>query len=158
MGDTHTQKRKTSSYPVNDSIIYAGISFPTPLDDIDKLKAQNKKLTINVFGRQNERAIVYRLSKKPTCVSRIHLMLTGSGEIWHYSFFKRVSALLHDQTKHDVYCLRCLEKFTPEEILRRHEEVCKGKNERPMRADMPKESEKWIDFINFHKQLKRPVN
>lgn len=28
-------------------------------------------------------------------------MLTGSGEIWHYSFLKRVSALLQDQTKHD---------------------------------------------------------
>lgn len=28
-------------------------------------------------------------------------MLTGSGEVWHYSFVKRVSALLRDQTKHD---------------------------------------------------------
>lgn len=34
---------KTSSCPVNDGIDYAGISFPTPLHDIDKLEAQNEK-------------------------------------------------------------------------------------------------------------------
>lgn len=35
--------RNTSSCPVNDGIDYAGISFPTPLHDIDKLEAQNEK-------------------------------------------------------------------------------------------------------------------
>lgn len=33
---------KASSCPISDGIDYAGISFPTPLQDIDKLDAQNE--------------------------------------------------------------------------------------------------------------------
>ena len=35
--------QRPSKYPVNDSINYGGIDFPTPVKQIDKLEAQNKK-------------------------------------------------------------------------------------------------------------------
>jgi len=34
--------KRPSKYPVNDGINYEGIDFPTPVDKIDKLEAQNK--------------------------------------------------------------------------------------------------------------------
>jgi len=42
--------QRPSKYPVNDGINYEGIEFPTPVNQIDKLEAQNKNLAINVFG------------------------------------------------------------------------------------------------------------
>lgn len=39
------------------------------------------------------------------------------------------------------------------QILRTHEEVHKGINDRPMWTDMPKESEKFIYFLNFHEVI-----
>ena len=43
---------------------------------------------------------MYTLSQKPVGLERIHDMLIGSEEVWHYSFSKRLSALLYDETKH----------------------------------------------------------
>ena len=44
------KSNRPSYYPVNNGINYAGIDFPTPVKQIDKLEAQNKNLAINVFG------------------------------------------------------------------------------------------------------------
>ena len=41
--------QRPSKYPVNDGINYEGIDFPTPVNQRDKLEAQNKNLAINVF-------------------------------------------------------------------------------------------------------------
>jgi len=86
-------------YPVNDGINYTGIDFPTPVGQIGKLEAQNSNLAINVFGWENNRVSVYRVSKKEVNVPRISLMLIESGMTQHYCYVKRVSALLFDQTK-----------------------------------------------------------
>ena len=48
------------------------------ISQIDKLKAQNEDLAINVFG-WSDRVIVYRVSKKPKEVNRINRMLIESG-------------------------------------------------------------------------------
>ena len=76
--------QRPSKYPVNDGINYGGIDFPTPVKQIDKLEAQNKKLAINVFGWENNYMIVHRISRKEPNVPRIKLMLIESGEIQHY--------------------------------------------------------------------------
>ena len=101
---------RPSKYPVNDSINYGGIDFPTPVKQIDKLEAQNKKLAINVFGWENNSVIVHRISRKEPNIPRINLMLIESGEIQHYCYVKRESALLFDKAKNNktFYCMMCL--------------------------------------------------
>ena len=47
------KSNRPSYYPVNDGVNYAGIDFPTPVKQIDKLEAQNKNLAITVFGWEN---------------------------------------------------------------------------------------------------------
>ena len=50
-GEKNAQRPRI--YPFNDGIDYTGIDFPTPLKQIDKLKAQNRNLAINDFGWGN---------------------------------------------------------------------------------------------------------
>ena len=71
--------QRPSKYPVNDGINHVGIDFPTPIKQIDKLKAQNPKLAINVFGWENDCVIVHHISKKEENVPWINLMLIESG-------------------------------------------------------------------------------
>ena len=75
--------QRTSKYPVADGINYTGINFPTPVKQIDKLEAQNRNLSINVFGWEKDCVIVHRLSKKESNVPRINLMLIEKGEKQH---------------------------------------------------------------------------
>ena len=75
--------RRTSSYPTEDSLDFTGIHFPTPVSQIDRLEGQNPNLAINVFGWEKESVIVHR------------------HEARHYSWVKRLAALLYDQNRHN---------------------------------------------------------
>ena len=89
---------RTSSYPTEDGLNFAGIDFPRPVSQIDKLERQNPNLAINVFGREKERVIVHRLSEKGSDIPRINLMITKQGENTHYKtdVAKRF-ALMHEE-------------------------------------------------------------
>ena len=93
--------RRTSSYPTEDGLNFAGIDFPTPGSQIDMLERQNTNLAINVFGWENGRVVVYRTSEKGGETPRINLMLIQGDENTHYSLVKRLSALLYDQNRHN---------------------------------------------------------
>ena len=150
---------RPSCYPVNFGIDYSGIVFPTPVKQIDRLKAQNNGLAINVFGWENNCVIVHRISKKEQSVPRINLMLIESGKKQHYCYVKRVSALLCDQSKsHNTkhYCMLCLTGFSREDLLENHKKYCNSLKGRPTRIDMPKEEEKMVAFQNHYKQMKAP--
>ena len=154
-----TQVTRTSSYPTEDGLNFAGIDFPTPVSQIDRLERQNMNLAINVFGWENDRVIVHRISEKGGETPRINLMLIKQGENTHYSFVKRLSALLYDQNRHNEskhFCERCLHGYSRRELLERHKPECKGLLKSPTRTEMPKEGENKMAFQNFHKQMKAP--
>jgi len=76
---------RPSSYPINDSINYEGIVFPTLVKQIDKLEAQNKKLAITLFGYENNNVFPLRLSdrREEKNVKLVNLILIESGEKQH---------------------------------------------------------------------------
>ena len=150
--------QRPSKYPVNDGINYEGIDFPTPVKQIDKLEAQNRNLAINVFGWENNTVIVHRISRKEPVVPRINLMLIEKGEIQHYCYVKRESALLFDKAINNktFYCMMCLTRFTRAEVLENHKKYCNGVNGRPTRIEMPEEGKNTLSFQNHHKQMKMP--
>ncbi|XP_078356312.1 uncharacterized protein LOC144641138 [Oculina patagonica] len=151
--------QRTSKYPFNDGVNYKGIVFPTPVKQIDKLEAQNSNLAINVFGWEDNLVIVHRISRKEKTIPRINLMLIESGEIQHYCFVKKVSALLFDQSKHRTakhFCMMCLTGFTRADLLENHEKYCNGMNGRPTRIEMPEEGKNTLSFQNHHKQMRAP--
>ena len=143
--------QRPSKYPVKDGINYKGIDFPTPVKQIDKLEAQTGNLAINVFGWENNTVIVHRISRKEP-------MLIESGEIQHYCFVKRESALLFDKAINikTFYCMMCLTCFTRAEVLEDHKKYCNGVNGRPTRIEMPEEGKNILAFQNYHKQMKAP--
>ena len=94
--------RRTSSYPTEDGLNFTDIDFPTPISQIGRLERQNPNLAINVFGWENDRVIVHRISEKGGETPRINLMLVKKGENTHYCLVKRLSALLYDQNRHSM--------------------------------------------------------
>ena len=150
---------RTSSYPTEDGLNFAGIDFPTPVSQIGRLERQNPNLAINVFGWENDRVIVHRISEKGGETPRINLMLVKKGENTHYCLVKRLSALLYDQNRHNEskhFCERCLHGYSRRELLERHKPECKGLLKSPTRTEMPKEGENKMAFQNFYKQMKAP--
>ena len=150
--------QRPSKYPVNDGINYGGIDFPTPVKQIDKLEAQNRNLAINVFGWENNCVIVHRISRKEPNVPRINLMLIESGEIQHYCYVKRESALLFDKSINNktFYCMMCLTRFTRADLLENHKKYHNGVNGRQTRIEMLEEGKNTLSFQNHHKQIKMP--
>ena len=150
---------RTSSYPTEDGLNFTGIDFPTPVSQIDRLERQNLNLAINVFGWENGHVVVHRIGEKGGETPRINLMLTKQGENTHYSFVKRLSALLFDQSKNSNskhFCERCLHGYSRRELLERHKPECKGLLKSPTRTETPKEGENKMAFKNFYKQMKAP--
>ena len=150
---------RPSSYPTEDGLNFTGIDFPTPVSQIGRLERQNPNLAINIFGWENDRVIVHRISEKGGETPRINLMLIKQGENTHYSYVKRLSALLYDQNRHNEskhFCERCLRAYSRRELLERHKPECKGLLKSPTRTEMPKEGENKMAFQNFNKQMKSP--
>ena len=149
----------TSSYPLNDGLNFTGIDFPTRVSQIDRLKRQNPGLAINVFGWEKEQVIVHRISEQDGKIPRINLMITKKGDNTHYSYVKKITALLYDQNRHDEskhFCERCLHGYSRKELLERHKSECKGLLKSLARTEMLKEGENKMSFTNFHKQMKVP--
>ena len=117
---------KTSSYPTEDGLNFAGIDFPTPVSQIVKLERQNPNLAINVFGWEKDNVTVPRISEKDGSIPRINLMVTHQGENIHYSYVKRLTALLYDQSKNSNskhVCERCLQGYSKIDLLERQTRV-----------------------------------
>ena len=86
-------------------------------------------------------------------------MITKQGENTHYSWVKRLTALLYDQNRHNEskhFCERCLRGYKMRDLLERHKPECKGLLKSPTRTEMPKEGENKMTFKNYFKQMKAP--
>ena len=130
------------------------------MKQIDRLERQNRKLAITVYGWENGRAVVYRISDKEQeeDVIDIPLMLIESGAKQHYCWVKNESALNFDRSHcHKTYrCRRCATRFTREHVLEEHKKHCKGVNKSPQNKEMPKEGENILKFENHKKMMRVP--
>ena len=114
-------------------------------------------LAINVYGWENNKVIIYRISNQPYDVKRINTLLLEQDEKSHYVLIKNLSRLLNSKNdKQMFYCERCLIGFTRDDLLQSHLVECRGINEQAVRIQMPTENNKSIKFINHKKQLKAP--
>ena len=149
--------QRPSSYPTIDGLNFEGIDFPTLVSQIDKLERQNPNLAINVFGWEKEQVIVHRISEQDGNIPRIKLMITKKGDNTHYTYVKRLMALLYDQSKNSNskhFCERCLHGYSRKDLLERHNPECKGLLKNPIKTEMLKEGEHKMSFRNHYKQMK----
>ena len=86
-------------------------------------------------------------------------MIMKQGDNSHYSWVKRLTALLYDQNRHNEsksFCEQCLHGYQTRDLLERHKPDCKGLLKSPTRTEMPKVGENKMSFTDYHKQMKVP--
>ena len=135
-----------------DTLNWDGITFPTPLSEIDKFERNNTSVSVNVAGFAEKGScrdakyenIVYPLRNSPNIGRENHvalLLFSGDAETKHYCVIKNMSRLLHGQRtkKHAThfYCRNCYTPFTSEKRLAEHDEICR--NNDTVKIEMPKD-------------------
>ena len=153
---TSDHPQRISSYPTDDGLNFDGVESPTLVSQICKVEKLNN-LAINVYGWENNKGIIYRISNQPYDVKRINTLLLEQYEKSHYVLIKNLNRLLNSKNdKQMFYCERCLIGFTRDDLLQSHLVECRGINEQAVRIQMPTLSNKSIKFVNHKKQLKAP--
>ena len=79
---------------------------------MENFERQNPGTAINVFGWDKDEVIVHRLSEQEGNIPRINLMITKQGDNTHYSYVKRLTALLYDQNRHNGASISVSAAFT----------------------------------------------
>lgn len=78
-------------------------------------------------------------------------MITLQGENTHYSYVKRLTALLYNQNRHNeskYFCERCLHGYSRDDLLERHKPECEGQLKRPTKTEFPKHVQNKVSFEN----------
>ena len=132
-----------SSYPTEDGLDLTGISEPTPVKQITKVEKLNN-LAINVYGWEKGTVVIHRISKQPTTIPRINLLLIEKEEKdnvrTHYTWVKSLSRLLYDQNNHrgkTYFCDSCLQPFSRGDLLQEHRINCLGHGASGVRVELP---------------------
>ena len=134
-----------------------GIEYPVSLKDIDKFEKQNPSIFITVFGYEEKSVYPLRNSNNTNREHDIILILIKEEGVNHYCLVKNPSRLLSSQvSKHDgkkYFCKRCLNPFSSQKALDKHEEYCG--NHEAVKINMP-EKGTMLKFKNYHKGEKAP--
>ena len=146
--------------PYENELNMDGVSFPTPLKDIDKIEAQNN-MSINVFGYDTKDKVYPLRISGDTKDQHVNLLLIKevlpNGETnQHYCLIRNFSRLMGKRTNYEhkqYYCYNCLHGFIREDLLKDHRELCSKK--RAQRFDFPKDGET-TKFKNIRNQLNVP--
>ena len=131
-----------------------GVNFPLKMTDIPKVERQNN-VSINVFGFEKD---VFPLHMTSTRADRhVNLLLLSDGKKQHYTWIKRLNALLYDQNNHHerkYVCSYCLHGFSKQELLNDHTPYCQIHG--PQKIELPSEEDKWLRYKDVGQQLKVP--
>ena len=153
---TNNRPERLSSYTKNDGLNFEGIESPTPVSQLSKVETLNN-LAINVYGWENNKVIIHRISNQPPNVKRINTLIIEQDGKTHYVWIKHFNRLLGSGNKKQMFnCERCLIGFTRNDLLEDHLVDCRGVNDRAVRIKMPTENNKFIKFVNHKNQLKAP--
>jgi len=144
---------------------WKGMSFPTPLRDLEKFE-RNNNISINVYGWKSTQAedecfgYPLRITKLQSAEKHINLLLDFKAKnpeghycwIKNFSRFARRSTDGHNGMRH--YCQHCLHGFLSEEKLQHHLSFgCGAVTE--TRPTMPEEGT-YVQFKDWYKQFKVP--
>ena len=90
---TSDNPQRISSYPTDDGLNFDGVKSPILVSQICKVEKLNN-LAINVYGWENNKVIIYRISNQPYDVKRINTLLLEQDEKSHYVLIKNLNRLL----------------------------------------------------------------
>ena len=132
---------------------YQGIEFLVSTKDYTKIEVQNS-INVNVFGYQDKQFHPIFISKQHN-KDVLNLLLITEGEKQHYVLVKDFNRMMYNQQHRKHFCMHCLQWFSTEEILTKHNEnymVING--EQAIR--MPQKGKNTLQFQNPHRQMLVP--
>ena len=119
-------------------------------NDFSKIEVQNN-ICVNVFGYENKLVFPIYISDQ-TFKSSIDLLLLINDDQSHYVYIKDFNTFMFHKTKDKNkkwFCKSCLQYFSSENVLMKHEEDCLSINgQQSINSEKGK-----IEFKNYFKQL-----
>ena len=122
-----------SAHPNRMDEVHAGkynlssLCFPVPLSSIASFATKNN-LSINVYGVEDGKKVIYSLRVTQEVVPGRHVGLLLYGGIQHYSAIRNFSRIISGQirTHHGAAycCKKCLHAYTSQELLNAHADDC----------------------------------
>ena len=147
--------RVTHYQPYEHELNFDNIEFPVSLSKLPKFEKQNS-IAVNVFGFEQGDLFPVYISKE-RFDTHVNLLLYSLGQQRHYCLIRDLNRLLSNQTKHKgkmYYCPHCLHGFVRQDLLDDHQPRC-GQHG-AQRIELPNEENMFLQFKDFHKQLRVP--
>ena len=137
------------------------IEFPSRSKDWRKFEQNNKTIALNILyvpynTKQIKQAYISKHNNERDTQVNLLMITDGTGS-WHYLAVKSISGLLRGITSNhngDFYCLNCLQSYTTEKKLRKHERICKDHDFCDI--IMPDEDNKILKYISGERSLNVP--
>ena len=153
----------TSDHPnrMENYLVHAGeydfssLCFPVPLSSIASFATKNN-LSINAYGVEDEKKVIYPLRVTEAVISDRHvdLLLHERNGVHHYSTIKNfrrlVSGQLNNHGHATYFCKKCLQAYSTKELLEAHSVDCCHVQRTQFLKD-PR-----CRFANVQKQLSTP--
>ena len=153
--ENNPQRIKKTDKAFMPQLNYEGIEFPVSVKHYNKVETQNN-ININVFGYENKQTYPIYVSKEQF-ENVMNLLLISDDEKSHYVNIKDFNRFMHHKTKSHQrkhFCMHCLQCFSSERVLNKHQEVCIEINGEQS-IKMPEVGSK-IEFKNYNKQMQAP--
>ena len=115
----------TADKKMANDLDYKGINFPISKKDYSMIEKKNN-ICINVFRYENDVVYPVHISKQKfkDCMD---LLPVNDENKPHYVYIKNFNRLMSNKTKHKsqkYFCRYCLQCFSSERDLIKHEEIC----------------------------------
>ena len=133
---------------------YRGIKFPVEISQVGRVEKQNE-IAINIFGYENK--VLKLRSSNARYKEVMNLLLIERDGKSHYVLIKDFNRLMFNVTRSrnkKYFCMSCLQTFSKEEVLAKHEEDCiviKGNQV----ISMPPQGS-FVEFKNYGRRLQVP--
>ena len=153
--ENNPQRIKKTDKAFVKQLNYDNIEFPVSVKHYNKVETQNN-ININVFGYENKQTYPIYVSKEKF-ENVMNLLLISDDENKYYFLIKDFNRFMHHKTKSHQrkhFCMHCLQCFSSERVLTKHQEVCIEINGEQS-IKMPPIGSK-IEFKNYNKQMQAP--
>ena len=105
------------------------INYPVKVKDLLKFEKQNPRLSVNVFGLDDDKVFPLQITERKDAEHHVNLLMISDDEKSHYVWIKNFSRLVSSQTsKHKEkkwYCYHCLQGFGRKDLLDKHNALCR---------------------------------
>ena len=152
----HNPNRISHYLPYENQLNMTGIKYPVHPSSVTQFERQNN-ISVNVFGFEEGTPFPLYISKQYDARRHIDLLYVSLDGSSHWCLIKHFDRFMnHVQKKGGyVYCKYCLQGFTSQPVLHKHEECC-SKIDAQHVSYPTKDKDDILTFTEWNKKLRCP--